>query len=197
MMLNTSVRTNDGAAPEAILYMPEGTHTIHCRVNGQRGTREVRVTAAAAKALQADLEKRQAAAAAHDAARMCGYFDHTRGPAAYIPKRFSYEEGKGVILEVEWTAAGRAAVEGSDYTYHSPLFLLADDGTVAGLDPRTVECGSMVNDPAFESIEPIAAAREVPDDDEAPAESAAAARVLDSVLLGDPAAERVLRRVLG
>lgn len=158
-MLNTSVRTNDGAAPEAILYMPEGEHVIHCTVNGKPGTRTVRVNAAAARVLQAALERRIQAAHDGTAARPCGYFDHTRGAAAYIPQRFSYEPGKGVILEVEWTAAGRRAVEGRDYTYHSPLFMLAEDGSVAGLDPATVECGSMVNDPAFEGIEPVAAAR--------------------------------------
>ncbi|MCQ2439378.1 MAG: hypothetical protein MJ074_06425 [Oscillospiraceae bacterium] len=115
------------------------------------------VDATTAARLQADLETMQAAADANQKARPCGMFDHKAGKASFLPKRFWWLDGRGVMLDVEWTKAGREAVEGRDYSYFSPTFKLRN-GVVTGLDER-VEIGSLVNSPAFESMERIAAAR--------------------------------------
>ena len=51
-------------------------------------------------------------------------------------------------------------MEGGNYGYHSPRFR-RDKGTgeILGLLPESIEVGSLVNDPAFDDIERIAASR--------------------------------------
>lgn len=139
------------------MFLPAGVSVIKASANGKPATRRVYVDATTAARLQADLETMQAAADANQKARPCGMFDHKAGKASFLPKRFWWLDGRGVMLDVEWTKAGREAVEGRDYSYFSPTFKLRD-GVVTGLDER-VEIGSLVNSPAFESMERIAAAR--------------------------------------
>lgn len=145
--------------------MPAGRSVICASVNGKPGRREVVVDAATAERLQADLEEKLAAFAAHAKPRPCGLFDHKSGAASLIPQRFSWDEERGVLLEAVWTNAGRAAVEGRDYSYWSPSFRLNADGSVVGLQAG-VEVGSLVNDPAFERIELVAAGRQEVDEPE-------------------------------
>lgn len=84
-------------------------------------------------------------------------FDHKHsGPAAAIPTAFRYEEGKGIVLALDWTRAGREAIEGKDFSYFSPEFLINDDGTPGGL-PSRGPLGALVNNPAFREIPRIAA----------------------------------------
>lgn len=140
--------------------MPAGRHLISATVNGQVGKREVMVDEAACAKLQADLEEILAASAAGERARPMVMFDHRAGAAAARPLGFEWDPERGVLLKVEWTRAGREAVEGGNYGYISPAFRLArDTGLVAGLGRTCVEVGSLVNDPAFERTECIAAAR--------------------------------------
>lgn len=140
--------------------MPPGRHVISATVNGRVGTREVTVDAAACARLQADLEELLAASASGERARPMLMFDHKAGAAAAKPLGFEWDEKRGVLLRVEWTQAGREAVEGGNYAYVSPAFRLSPDtGLVAGLGRRSVEVGSLVNDPAFEKNECIAAAK--------------------------------------
>lgn len=155
----TNVRDNDGHAPDALVYMPGGRHTICATVNGKPETRTVEVTAEAASALQRDLVRKLEAHRRGECARPCGYFDHEAGRASFLPKRFSWDAAKGIVLEVEWTSAGKVAVEGKDYSYFSPRFALDEGGLVAGLVPEGVEVGSLVNNPAFDRIEMIAASK--------------------------------------
>jgi hypothetical protein len=82
-------------------------------------------------------------------------FDHVGGAAAALPKRF-YWTDEGVMLELDWTNAGKTAVSGRDYSYFSPTFLLDESGDPAGL-PQAGSIGSLVNNPAFRSIRRIAA----------------------------------------
>lgn len=149
---------NGGGVPNVFQFMPRGTSVIHASVNGKPGTREVVVDASAAERLQRDLEEKLAAADAGQKARPCGLFDHKDGKACLLPKRFYWDDDKGVMLEADWTQAGKAAVEGRDYSYWSPCFRLGRDGRVVGLTGG-VEVGSLVNNPAFETIARIAAAR--------------------------------------
>ena len=83
-------------------------------------------------------------------------FDHEGRTAAAIPRRFFWKPGEGVILEIDWTGAGKAAISGRDYSYFSPCFMLSEDGDPSGLPPSGA-IGSLVNSPAFRSIKRIAA----------------------------------------
>lgn len=140
--------------------MPAGESVIDATVNGAPARRTVRVDGNTAKRLQEDLEAANARSEAGKAARPCGYFDHRAGAASFRPVRFLDGGSRGVLLEVELTEAGRKALEGGDYAYFSPAFKRdRATGEVTGLRDDTVEVGSFVNDPAFQSIEAIAAAR--------------------------------------
>lgn len=149
---------NGGGVPAAFQFMPAGTSVIHASVNGKPGVREVHVDASTAERLQRDLVEKLEAAATGKKARPCGLFDHKDGRACLLPKRFFWDDAKGVMLEADWTQAGKAAVEGRDYSYWSPCFRLGKDGRVVGLTGG-VEVGSLVNNPAFETIARIAAAK--------------------------------------
>lgn len=154
--LITTVSGNNGEAPAAILWAPRGEHTIKCSLNGQPGTCVVRVTPDCVERLNADLEAKLAGNV-----KPVGLYDHEMGPASYKPARFVWDEEKGVVLELEgWTEQGKKDVEGGNYGYHSPRFR-RDKGTgeIKGLIPDVIEIGSLVNDPAFDEIERIAASR--------------------------------------
>ena len=141
-------------APDSIVYMPEGEHTIHATVNGQPKTINVIVDEEVLASFQAGLEERLG----RKGGRPNLDFDHLgKGAASAIPLGFRYEKGRGLILDLEWTSAGRNAIEGRDYSYFSPDFLLGADGRPTGI-PMRGPIGSLVNDPAFEEIERIAAA---------------------------------------
>ena len=156
-MIKTSVRRANGELPTAIQYMPPGTSVINAWCEGKPVRRVIRVDASTATRLQADLEAKQAAAEAGEAPRPCGFFDHEKKAASFIPQRFRWDDAQGVVLDVEWTNAGRTAVAGRDYSYFSPRFAAdPEDGLVLGLTDN-VEVGSLVNNPAFRTIERIAA----------------------------------------
>lgn len=159
-MISIKLSENGGKAPEAVPYMPAGRHLITATVNGEPRTREVIVDRAACERLQRDLEEFIRASDAGERARPMLMFDHQAGAAAAKPLGFEWDEERGVLLRVEWTQAGRAAVEGGNYAYISPAFQRDRmTGSVAGLSRSTIEVGSLVNDPAFQRTECIAAAR--------------------------------------
>jgi len=136
----------------SIVYLPEGKHRISATVGGKPKTMDVEVDSRIGASFAEDLTKRLACNV-----RPFAGFDHSSGPASFIPKEFRYEEGVGLMLDVEWTEAGRKAIEGRDYSYFSPTFLVSTTGIPTGLAARG-EIGSLVNDPAFEEIPRIAAA---------------------------------------
>lgn len=144
----------DGA-PTTIVYIPEGDHVITPTVDGRPGTVTVRVPPARgqeiAAHLQNDLDKRKG-----QNVRAWFDFDHQPGPASALPQSFRYEPGKGIVCALEWTRAGKAAIEGRDFSYFSPTFLIDDDGTPSGLPDRG-SFGALVNEPAFREIPRIAA----------------------------------------
>lgn len=158
-MLSIKLSENKGKAPEAVPFMPAGQHSICATVNGKPGRRVVNVDREACERLQADLTEHLRASAAGEKARPMLMFDHTAGNAAAKPLGFEWDDERGILLRVEWTQAGREAVEGGNYGYVSPAFRLAKGtGQILGL-AGGVEVGSLVNDPAFERNECIAAAR--------------------------------------
>lgn len=160
-MTSIKLSENGGKAPEAVPYMPAGLNEICCTVNGRAGKRTVMVDAAACERLNADLQEQIKAHQAGGRARPVILFDHKAGAAAAVPTGFEWDEKRGILLRVEWTQAGRTAVEGGNYGYISPAFKLAPQSeSITGLQDG-VEVGSLVNDPAFTRNECIAAAREV------------------------------------
>lgn len=141
--------------PTEIVYIPEGEHRIHPTVNGKPKAVTVKVPvergSEIAAALQSALEKRKGSNV-----RPWFDFEHKAGKASALPQSFRYEPGKGIVAAVEWTNAGRAAVEGKDFSYFSPVFLLGENGLPAGI-PERGPLGALVNEPAFREIPRIAA----------------------------------------
>jgi phage I-like protein len=141
--------------PEEIVYLPEGDHQIKPWVDGKPQEVTVKVLASRGAEIAASL---QSALDGRMKSNVRPWFDfeHKRGVASALPKAFRYEPGKGVMAAVEWTGAGKAAIEGKDFSYFSPVFLLGDDGVPDGL-PERGPLGGLVNEPAFREIPRIAA----------------------------------------
>ena len=151
-----STLPNEGE-PKSIVYIPEGIHIIRPTVGGSPETITVKMEPEqgekVAASFQAQLEKLNAGNV-----RATMDFDHKAdGPASGLPQRFYYEQGKGLMLEVEWTGKGRKAIKGKDYSYFSPTFYKGNDGVPSGI-PERGPLGSLVNSPAFRDIPRIAAA---------------------------------------
>jgi phage I-like protein len=132
-----------GPAPERVLYMPAGEHTIFCRVNGEPREIEVHVDAATAELLQADLED----LLTQDVKPFIDY-NHEGKAAAATPVRFTWVEGDGLYLELDWSRSGKENIEGKDFKHFSPTFQIDKDGHPTGL-PETGPIGALVNNPAF------------------------------------------------
>ena len=141
--------------PSEIVYIPEGEHTITPWVDGKPKTITVKVPADKGPAIAAML---QAALAKREKSNVRPWFDfeHKGGAASALPKSFRYEAGKGVMCGVEWTGTGRKALEGKDFSYLSPTFLIDDDGYPDGL-PERGPLAALLNEPAFREIPRIAA----------------------------------------
>lgn len=144
-----------GSVPAAVVYIPEGEHVITPYVNGKPKQVKVKLDAQSGPSIaakfQADLEKRQS-----KNVRPWVDFDHEGRVSAGNPVSFTYQEGVGLVVAMDWSNAGREAIEGKDYSYVSPTFLLGDDGKPAGLDDQGPIL-ALVNEPAFREIPRIAA----------------------------------------
>jgi phage I-like protein len=144
------------SAPGEIVYIPVGSSTITPSVNGKPQKVTVNVPAEKgneiAARMQKALERRLAGSVRPRLA-----FDHAAtGPAAGHPKGFSFDPARGLILSLDWSNSGRSAIEGGDYGYFSPSFLMGENGEPVGLSDIG-EIGSLVDEPAFRSIGLIAA----------------------------------------
>ena len=156
-LILASITTSIGdGVPDEIVYLPEGEHKITPTVDGEPKTITVKIPrekgVSIAAALQSALDDRL-----KNNVRPWFDFEHKRGAASALPKAFRYEDGRGVVCALEWTGAGRDAIEGKDFSYFSPEFLLGDDGVPDGL-PSRGPLGALVNEPAFRDIPRIAAA---------------------------------------
>jgi phage I-like protein len=138
-----SWQLSSGPAPQQILYMPAGDHTIFCRVNGEPKEVEVHVTEAAAEMLQEDLE----ALLSEDVKPFID-FNHKGEAAAATPVGFTWVQGEGLYLTLEWSRSGRENVEGRDFKHFSPTFKIDKNGYPTGL-PESGAIGALVNNPAF------------------------------------------------
>src|SRR6266436_2713601 len=113
----------NGEPPAEVMYMPAGQATIHPSVNGEPRQISVTVTERTADVLQAELDQLLVGNV-----RPYIDFDHKGGAAAAIPKRFTWKEDQGVMLELDWT----------------------------GL-PKSGAIGALTNNPAFRDIKRISA----------------------------------------
>jgi hypothetical protein len=137
--------------PAQIMWMPAGTHTIVATRDGQPITKQVTVTAETARVM--DRALREEIATGH---RPLIDFNHKHQEAAGWPTGYSWKEGQGVMMALDWSDAGRAAIQGRTYRAFSPEFFASASGQVTG---STKFHGGLVNDPAFEAISPIWAQR--------------------------------------
>lgn len=141
----------DGAAPDWIMWMPGGEHTITASRAGRPVTLRMRVTAE-------DAARAQASLANLLAGRQRPYFDfdHENGPASAWPLEFAWRERPepGIWARVEWSEAGRAAVAGKVYRAFSPKWF-PTDADPAGVAAVPLNAGGLVNDPAFSAIAPL------------------------------------------
>ena len=149
-----SPQNAESPLPDSLEWMPGGNHTITASVDGKGKECKVKCTEADAAALDKQLQAALQLASEGKASRPYIDFDHTGGEAAAIPVKFFWQDG--IRLAVEWTTAGSAALRGRTYSYFSPEFLLSEDGTIAGL-PDVGPIGALVNTPAFQNIERLAA----------------------------------------
>jgi hypothetical protein len=155
--------TAENEVPTEIVYLPAGKQRIQPLINGKPSESEIEVEVDSnlVTKLQSDLDARLA-----KSPRPVADFDHSqRGPASFLPKKFEWRDGEGIICHVDWTDAGKSAVKGRNYSYFSPTFMLSSDGKIAGL-PQSGAIGGLTNSPAFSSIKRIAAARVDPDDEQ-------------------------------
>lgn len=149
-----------GAEPPAeIMVFPAGSHLIHAsRTDGTPFSGTVLVGPDTAQAMQAALLARQA-----EGGRPYFDFDHADERASAYPTAYRWEPGAagkkpGVYASVEWSASGRAAVVGKDYTSFSPGFFI-DEGNPARVVDAPLNQGGLVNAPAFTAQSPIWAKR--------------------------------------
>ncbi len=183
----TSALPDSGELPAEIVYLPEGESKIRPYVDGKPKTITVKVPASKgseiAAALQAGLLKRQ-----ESNVRPWFDFEHKAGASSALPKAFRYEPGRGVMCSVEWTGAGRSAIEGRDFSYFSPTFLMDADGFPAGL-PERGPLGALVNEPAFREIPRIAASDAASDTDPEPNQPPIMSKLIFAALAISAAAE--------
>jgi len=140
--------------PDSIEWMPAGRHSIRCSKDDAPAEIEVNVDEELVSVLNEQLQAARALADAGKASRPYIDFDHAGGEAAAIPTEFFWADG--IRLRVEWTAAGAAAVSGRVYSYFSPEFFADKYGKVTAI-PAVGPIGALVNTPAFQEIERIAA----------------------------------------
>lgn len=136
---------------EEIIYLPKGSHVIRPKVDGIPKRVEVHVDETAVAILQRALEQRLG----ERGRRPFLAFNHKNESASAWAKRFKWDPERGIMLELDWSGAGKAALEQKNYSYFSPTFLLDPEGRPAGL-PSSGECGSLCNNPAFQ-FDPITA----------------------------------------
>lgn len=148
------VAQDPAALPDSIEWMPAGAHSIFCSCDDEPAEMRIEVTSDLAAQLNEQLQAARALADSGKASRPYIDFDHARGEAAAIPTEFFWQDG--IRLRVEWTAAGAAAVSGRVYSYFSPEFFADKSGKVTAI-PAVGPIGALVNTPAFQEIERIAA----------------------------------------
>jgi len=153
----------DGSAlPADIQYMPPGRHRIRASQGGKPVSVEVAVSASTAAVLQTFLAAKMTAAAEGREDRPFFDFNHEDREASAWPTEFYWAgddpQTGGVRARIEWSDAGKRAVEGRTFRRFSPTFHLDASGHVTGSE---INMGGLVNRAAFKRIAPLFAAAPV------------------------------------
>lgn len=150
------------ALPSDIQYMPPGRHRIRASQGGKPVSVEVAVSAATAAVLQSFLAGKMTAAAEGREDRPFFDFNHEDREASAWPTEFYWAgddpQTGGVRARIEWSDAGKRAVEGRTFRRFSPTFHLDASGHVTGSE---INMGGLVNRAAFKRIAPLFAAAPV------------------------------------
>ncbi|MBU98250.1 MAG: hypothetical protein CL429_04060 [Acidimicrobiaceae bacterium] len=150
-----AVELFNGTEPKrSIVYLPEGEHEISATVNGKPANRTVKVESGIEKTYQSDLDRLKK----ENVPPFIDYL-HEGGRAAGHPESFTWEQGRGLVLNVRWTESAKQVIASKELQFFSPEFLLSEDGEPLGLHPTHKAIGGLVSDPAFTSMESIAAQR--------------------------------------
>ncbi|MCX6939714.1 MAG: hypothetical protein NTX09_03070 [Verrucomicrobia bacterium] len=156
--------TASSPSPE-LQYMPPGRHRIRASQGGKPLSVEVAVDAQTAVTLQTFLAARLAAAAEGHDDRPFFDFNHEDREASAWPIEFYWAgddpQGGGVRARLEWSDAGKRAVEGRTFRRFSPTFHLDASGQITGSE---INMGGLVNRAAFKRIAPLFAAEIEPSD---------------------------------
>lgn len=147
----------NGSAPDEIIYIPAGTHEVMPAKGGGKSAIRITPTEALAAKLNQDLQDAVNQSLAGQMSRPFVDFEHEAGRAAALPLEFYWDADRGIMLKLEWTPAGRSAIEGKEFSYFSPeVDTHAATRQIIGLrQPGPV--GGLVNLPAFQRIGTIAA----------------------------------------
>ena len=139
-----------------IMFMPGGRQSITPYRGGIGKPMDVLVDRAGAAAMEA-----QRTALLAKGKRAYFDFEHQDSGASFWPAAFFWKEGArpGIYAKGEWTADGKAGVEGKTWRCFSPVFRVdRKDATPArlrcepGAEPNM---GGLVNDNAFTNISPL------------------------------------------
>lgn len=149
-----SIAPSPDALPDSIEWMPAGRHLIYCTRDDEPAEVEIEATEADAARLNEQLQAARKLADEGKASRPFIDFNHEGGEAAAIPVEFFWQDG--IRARVEWTKAGAEAVQGRVYSYFSPEFFADKSGRVTAI-PEVGPIGALVNTPAFQRIERLAA----------------------------------------
>lgn len=147
-------------ATGVMMYMPGGLQTITPIDGGLGQPITVRVDGAGAAALN-----QQHAAIMARGKRPMFDFNHEDGPASFWPAEYFWAESPepGIYCRGEWTASGKAGVEGREWRQFSPVFHVSKKLGATPQNPAAIICrtgakanmGGLVNDPAFHTILPL------------------------------------------
>lgn len=161
-VLTTPLSSGDTLPPD-IQYMPPGQHRIHASKGGKPVTLDITVDAATAETLNTFLQTQLAKASSGSEDRPFFDFNHEDREAAAWPTEFTWAGDDpvtgGVRAKVEWSGAGKTAIEQKTFRRFSPTFIPDANGRVAGSETNM---GGLVNRAAFKSIQPLFA-REAPE----------------------------------
>lgn len=152
----------------SILWMPGGRHVIDCAVDGKPTRLTIDVKEEVVAGLNDELaEMVKSSHAGKSAAPRADYGHNRSGPNSGKPLIFYWEEGRGIMLKIGWTRAATEAIRGGEWSYWSPQFRFSGDpdGVVELEGLSGISVGGLVNDPAFETMEPVTAAKILPGGD--------------------------------
>ncbi len=144
--------------PDAIQFMPSGAHTITPMIDGQYKTINIQVNEELAQKLNAELQAMRQQAKLGNGDMPYIDFNHDDAEASGEPTEIYWagtsRDNGGIWMKVNWTHAGKAALEGKMYRRFSPCWLMDKNYKPLGI---TANMGGLVNCAAFQTIKPIVA----------------------------------------